>query len=80
MDPLVLATLIGVPANLLVGFGAYRKAKSADNAVNHRVSGTTVSEDIADIRQEVRAMHKDFVWFTREFRRHLKEDHSDREE
>ena len=75
MDPLVWVAIIGAPANLLVGWAAYRKASSADSAVNHRVNGTTVSEDIADIKREQRLMHRDVVWLTREFMRHQREDH-----
>jgi hypothetical protein len=74
VDPLILVALIGLPANLLIAFATYSKAKSTDSAVNHRVSGTTVSEDIADIRREQRIMHSDIVWLTREVGRFVRED------
>lgn len=82
VDPLVLVALIGAPANLLIGYAAWRNsvkaaasAKSADKAVNHRVNGTTISEDISDIKVGQRELNKSVVWLTRAHLQHLREDH-----
>lgn len=75
MEASVWVALITMPAGLIMAIATFRKASSADRAVNHRVGGTTVSEDISDMRHEIREMHKDLIWISRAFNRHLKEEH-----
>jgi hypothetical protein len=70
---LIFVALIGMPANLLIAWATYRKASSADNAVNHRVNGTTISVDVLDMRHELREQGKQLAWLTRMVSIHMKE-------
>jgi hypothetical protein len=74
MDAQVLIALIGLPsgvllaaANLLIARATYLKAKSTDRAVNHRPgNGTTLSQDMLDVKAEQREMKRDFIFHKRE--------------
>lgn len=70
---IVWVALIGMPAQLLIAWATYRKASSADNAVNHRVNGTTISADILDMRHEMREQGRQLAWLTRMVSVHMKE-------
>lgn len=69
----IAVALIGLPTQLFLAWATYRKAASADNAVNHRVNGTTISQDILDIKHMQRQQGIDIAWLVREFTQHLKE-------
>lgn len=74
IDPTALwLALIATPANLLLALATYRKARSTDAAVNHRVTNTTISEDIANIRIQLSQMERDIIWLTRQHSLHLRE-------
>src|SRR5690606_30813166 len=74
MDAQVLIALIGLPAgfllaapNLLVARATYPKAKSTDQAVNHRPrNGTTQTQDMLDVKAEQREMKRDFIFHKRQ--------------
>lgn len=68
----IVLAILGLPANLALMIATYRKAKSTDQAVNHRASGTTISEDIADIRAEQRSMRKEMLWMNEALFTHLR--------
>src|SRR5690606_9305697 len=54
-------------ANLLVARATYLKAKATDRAVNHRPgNGTTLSQDMLDVKPEQRQMKRDFIFYKRE--------------
>lgn len=72
-DSIVWVALIGMPAQLLIAWATYRKAASADNAVNHRVNGTTISADILDMRHEMREQGRQLAWLTKMVSAHMKE-------
>lgn len=85
----LVAAIISFPATLTVLL-TYRKANSASTnakeasqhaseanaAVNHRVNGRTVSQDVQDMHVELREIHKEFLWLSRAFGRHLREGHA----
>ena len=73
MDSTVLVALIGFPSTFVVALATYRKTTTVDKAVNHRVTGQTISEDIADIKVELRQQRQDIVWLIREHAAHIKE-------
>lgn len=77
---MIILAMIGLPVNFLLALATYRKARSADQAVNHRASGTTISEDIADMRVEMREMRRDTLWTTQALMTHIKKDHIRRDE
>lgn len=73
MDSTVLVALIGFPSTFIVAIATYRKTATVDKAVNHRVTGQTISEDIADIKVELRQQRQDIAWLIREHSAHIKE-------
>lgn len=76
MDSIIWVAIIGLPAQLIVALATYQKAKSADRAVNHRVTGSTISTDIMDMKVQLRDLTRELVWLRREFYEHMR-SHAD---
>jgi flagellar biosynthesis protein FliR len=67
MDPQIWVAIIGFPVNLIAAVATLVHARRADKAVNHRVTNTTISQDVADMKVLIARMSSDIVWLTREF-------------
>ena len=71
IDPQIWVALIGLPPALISALAAFH-ARRADKAVNHRVTNTTISQDVADIKVQLTQVSSDVIWLTHAFTEHLR--------
>lgn len=65
METTVILALIGLPVQLILALATYKKAARADRAVNHRVSKSTISQDVMDIKAQQELMQIDIIFLRR---------------